>query len=136
MAGNASTSDPRPRGIAGWHRRVAGNISGLYYQLSKTQTGENDMKFSIISAVAATALSLSAVAAFAQSQGGTVNQPSWTNEYNPKVKAPPFAQDDLGGASSNKSSSGQYTQGAAQDLTPPSTMGKYEATEGTKAKTQ
>jgi hypothetical protein len=94
------------------------------------------MKFNIISGVATMVLALSTAAAFAQSQSGTINQPSWTNEYNPKVKPPAFSQDDMGGASSSKTNAGQYHQGAAEDLTPSSTMGQYQQSSATATKTK
>jgi hypothetical protein len=93
------------------------------------------MKFSIIGGVAAaTALALSTAAGFAQSTAGVPNQPSWTNQYNPTLKPPPaiYGQDAAGGASSSKSSAGQYSQGAAQS--PQSTTGQYEQTSETATK--
>ena len=94
------------------------------------------MKFNIISGVATMVLALSTAAAFAQSQSGTINQPSWTNEYNPKVKPPGFNQDATGGASSSKTDAGHYTQGAAQSPMPSSTMGQYEQSSEAATKTK
>ena len=68
------------------------------------------MKFSIMAGVAALVVALSAATAIAQSTTSQTRDPSWTNEYNPSVKPPPFAQDSLGGASARKTPPGQ--QGA------------------------
>jgi hypothetical protein len=96
------------------------------------------MKFSIIGGVAATALALSTAVGFAQSPAGAPNQPSWTNEYNPKAPQVPaiYGQDAAGGASSSKSDAGQYHQGAAEDLAPLSKMGQYQQSSETATKTK
>jgi hypothetical protein len=90
------------------------------------------MKFSIISGVAAAALELSMVAAFAQT---TVTPGSGLSSG---VKPPPdvYNNSTVGPAGSSKSQSGQYTQGNSQSLMPSSAAGQAEQTGPTPAKSQ
>jgi hypothetical protein len=100
--------------------------------LREAQTGEHDMKFSIVSGVAALALALSTAAAFAQTQSGSTAQNNWTHEYNPGSKGQVFGPYDGGSANAKKTTPGQptYDQGSAQSTTPPS------AYQQSRAKTQ
>ncbi len=86
------------------------------------------MKLNIISGAAMIVLAFGTVPTFAQSTTAPSNQPTWTNEYNSQVKPPPAVFGyGSGGASAQQTSTPQYTQGSAQSLAPPSSMGQAES---------
>jgi hypothetical protein len=123
----------------------------------KLKNGEPDMKFITIGGVAAAALALGTVAAFAQATdspsltfkpppagynnstvGPASSNQSDSTQYTQGTKPPPAGYNDstIGPAGSSKSQSGQYTQGNSQSLIPPGAESQVEQTAPTPSKSQ